>query len=159
MNQIKVNYQESIVLLHKQKWSMRKIARELGLDRVTVRKYVALAAKPSTPQTSPQREILPNCPPVPPGQPPHHFRQIQIHPSRKPARPKLTFQNHLPRQTRTPARLTSQIQNHPPTRKPGPARISARKVCASPGRNKLSARLMSSFPCSAFIRTWFWSTS
>lgn len=50
MNQLKVNDQQSIVTLHEKGWSKRKIARELGLDRVTVRKYLA-AAKSPTPHT------------------------------------------------------------------------------------------------------------
>ena len=52
MNELKVNYQESIALLHGKKWSIRKISRELGLDRATVRKYVAKMPKsPTHPQT------------------------------------------------------------------------------------------------------------
>ena len=54
MNELKVNYQESIALLHGKKWSIRKISRELGLDRATVRKYVAKVPKSPTdsnPQT------------------------------------------------------------------------------------------------------------
>lgn len=51
MNQLKVNYQQSIVALHGQGWSKRKIARELGVDRVTVRKYLAAAAKSPAPHT------------------------------------------------------------------------------------------------------------
>lgn len=52
MNQLKVNQQQSIIALREQGWSKRKIARELGLDRATVRKYLeGLAAKSPTPQT------------------------------------------------------------------------------------------------------------
>jgi transposase len=52
MNQLKVNEQQTIVTLHERGWSKRKIARELGVDRVTVRKYIAAApAKSPTPQT------------------------------------------------------------------------------------------------------------
>ncbi len=53
MNELKVNYQESIALLHGKKWSIRKISMELGLDRATVRKYVAKVIqtrKPAPPQ-------------------------------------------------------------------------------------------------------------
>ena len=51
MNQLKVNQQQSIITLSARGWSKRKIARELGLDRATVRKYLAeVAAKPATPQ-------------------------------------------------------------------------------------------------------------
>lgn len=52
MNQLKVNQTQSIEALHGQGWSKRRIARELGLDRATVRKYLAgLGTKPATPQT------------------------------------------------------------------------------------------------------------
>lgn len=45
-----MNQQQSISSLYRQGWSKRRIARELGLDRATVRKYVAEAKSP-TPQT------------------------------------------------------------------------------------------------------------
>ena len=49
MNQLKVNQQQSILLLHEQGWSKRRIALELALDRGTVPKYLAGAApKPAT---------------------------------------------------------------------------------------------------------------
>jgi transposase len=49
MNQLKVNRQHTIVSLFEQGWSKRRIARELALDRATVRKYLAAsAAKPPT---------------------------------------------------------------------------------------------------------------
>jgi transposase len=51
MYQLKVNQQQSIVALHEQGWSGRRIARELGLDRSTVRKYLAGISKPATPHT------------------------------------------------------------------------------------------------------------
>ena len=52
MNQLKVNRQHSIVSLFEQGWSKRKIARELDLDRATVRKYLAAStAKPPASQT------------------------------------------------------------------------------------------------------------
>lgn len=52
MNQLKVNQQQSIVALFEQGWSKRRIARELGLDRLTVRRYLAVAgAKSPTPRT------------------------------------------------------------------------------------------------------------
>ena len=40
MYQLKVNQQQSIIALHEQGWSGRRIARELGLDRGTVGKYL-----------------------------------------------------------------------------------------------------------------------
>src|SRR5262245_13869918 len=52
MNQLKVHLQQSIVALHGQGWSNRKIARELGLDRSTVSKYLrAEVSKPAIPLT------------------------------------------------------------------------------------------------------------
>ena len=52
MNQLKVNQQHSIVSLFEQGWSQRRIARELALDRATVRKYLAeVTPKSPTPQT------------------------------------------------------------------------------------------------------------
>ena len=52
MYQLKVNQQQSIIALHEQGWSGRRIARELSLDRGTVGKYLAGQAKPATnPQT------------------------------------------------------------------------------------------------------------
>lgn len=51
MHKLKVNQQHSIVALRAQGWSQRRIARELGLDRSTVRKYLAGISKSPTPQT------------------------------------------------------------------------------------------------------------
>jgi len=53
MYQLKVTQQQTIVALHRQGWSKRRIARELVLDRATVRKYLALAdsKSPVNPQT------------------------------------------------------------------------------------------------------------
>ena len=51
MNQLKVKDQQSIVALYERGWSKRRIARELGIDRLTVRRYLAAAAKSPTPQT------------------------------------------------------------------------------------------------------------
>lgn len=48
MYQLKVNQQQSIIALHQQGWSGRRIARELGLDRGTVAKYLAQEPKPAT---------------------------------------------------------------------------------------------------------------
>src|SRR5437762_12492893 len=47
MNQLKVNIQQTIVTLHQQGWSGRKIGRELHLDRGTVSRYLRQAAKPA----------------------------------------------------------------------------------------------------------------
>jgi transposase len=51
MYQLKVNQQQSIIALDEQGWSRRRIARELGLDRGTVGKYLAGISKSATPQT------------------------------------------------------------------------------------------------------------
>jgi len=51
MYQLKVNQQQSIIALYERGWSRRRIARELGLDRGTVGKYLAGISKPATPQT------------------------------------------------------------------------------------------------------------
>jgi predicted transcriptional regulator len=52
MNQLKVNQRLTIASLHEQGWSKRKIARELALDRATVRKYLAgSTSKSPTPHT------------------------------------------------------------------------------------------------------------
>jgi len=51
VNQLKVHIQQSIVSLNEQGWSKRKIARELGLDRGTVGKYLAKASKPAISHT------------------------------------------------------------------------------------------------------------
>lgn len=48
MYQLKVNQQQSIIALHEQGWSGRRIARELGLDRGTVAKYLATESKSAT---------------------------------------------------------------------------------------------------------------
>jgi hypothetical protein len=56
MNQLKVHQQETIAALFQQGWSKRKIARELALDRATVRKYLAGAiSKSPTPLTGSTR--------------------------------------------------------------------------------------------------------
>lgn len=58
MNQLEVNQQNAIIALHRQGWSKRRIARELGVDRSAVRRYLsAAAAKPPThPRTGPAAE-------------------------------------------------------------------------------------------------------
>jgi hypothetical protein len=66
MNQLKVNRQHSIVSLFEQGWSKRRIARELALDRATVRKYLAgVTPKSPTPQTGSAQDA-PSKSPTPP---------------------------------------------------------------------------------------------
>jgi transposase len=66
MYQLKVNQQQSIIALHEQGWSGRRIARELGLDRGMVGKYLAGHSKPATnPQTG-SGEVAPSKPAINP---------------------------------------------------------------------------------------------
>lgn len=54
MNQLKVSLQNSITTLAAKGWSARKIARELGVHRETVGRYlqpVAAESKPAIPPT------------------------------------------------------------------------------------------------------------
>jgi len=51
-NVLKVNYQETIRNLYEQGWSQRRIARELGLHRRTVGRYIAAAPKCTTLSTA-----------------------------------------------------------------------------------------------------------
>jgi len=54
MNELKVNQQQTIAALHEQGWSKCRIAREIGMDRKTVRRYLAkvgTAKSPGNPQT------------------------------------------------------------------------------------------------------------
>jgi transposase len=60
MNELKVTQQQTIVALHERGWSKRKIARELGVDRQTVRRY--LAASGSKSPTNPQTGSSPKSP-------------------------------------------------------------------------------------------------
>lgn len=64
MNQLKVNQRQNILLLYQQGWSKRRIARELGVDRVTVRKYLADAPpkSPTNPHTGSTAEPASNSP-------------------------------------------------------------------------------------------------
>ncbi len=63
MYQLKVNQQQTIVALRRQGWSKRRIARELDLDRATVRRYLAQAdSKSPTPQTGSAESSPPKSP-------------------------------------------------------------------------------------------------
>jgi DNA replication protein DnaC/transposase len=64
MNELKVNQQQTIVALHEQGWSKRRMARELGVDRKTVRRYLAKAAAAKSP-TNPQTGSDPQNPKSP----------------------------------------------------------------------------------------------
>ncbi|MBA4150857.1 MAG: IS21 family transposase [Verrucomicrobia bacterium] len=52
MNELKVDLKTAIAALKKSNWSQRAIARELGIDRGTVRKYFQVEAKPATEATA-----------------------------------------------------------------------------------------------------------
>jgi predicted transcriptional regulator len=67
MYQLKVNQQQNIVALRQQGWSKRRIARELGPDRATVRKYLAGAGSKSP--TNPQPGLEESPPPKSPTHP------------------------------------------------------------------------------------------
>ncbi len=63
MNEFKVNQQQTIAALYRGGWGKRKIARELGLDRVTVRKYlVGVDPKSPTPQTGSSESLAAKSP-------------------------------------------------------------------------------------------------
>ena len=64
MYELKVNQQQTIVALRLQGWSKRRIARELGVDRATVRKYLAQAESksPTDPQTGSAEPPPPKSP-------------------------------------------------------------------------------------------------
>ena len=65
MNELKVNRQHSILSLFEQGWSKRRIARELGVDRATIRKYLADGtSKSPTPQTGSPAHVESNHPPT-----------------------------------------------------------------------------------------------
>jgi IS30 family transposase len=53
VNEVKMGVRDAILGLVKQGWSRRRIARELGVHRRTVARYIALAEKES------------NCPAIP----------------------------------------------------------------------------------------------
>src|SRR6266542_3849281 len=63
MNQLNVNQQQTILSLHQQSRSKRRIGRELDLDRATVRKYLAASdSKSPTPQTGSAQAPSPKSP-------------------------------------------------------------------------------------------------
>jgi len=57
-NVLKVSHQETIRSLHEKGWSERRIARELGINRRTVRRY---ASKCTIPPTGSPDEREPKC--------------------------------------------------------------------------------------------------
>jgi hypothetical protein len=58
MNRLEVSLQQTIITLAQRGWSQRRIARELAVDRETVRRY-APRAKPATNPTAGSEEPKP----------------------------------------------------------------------------------------------------
>ena len=70
MNQLNVSLQNAIVTLSGQGWSARKIARQLGLNRETIGRYLRRAAersKPAIPPVGFPNPVSPKPAIVPPG--------------------------------------------------------------------------------------------
>jgi transposase len=63
-NQLKMAMVDSVLRLHAQGWSRRRIARELGLDRETVTRYVQ-AARAAKPANAPLGSSSPSAPSKP----------------------------------------------------------------------------------------------
>jgi len=63
-NVLKVNEQNTIQQLAAQGWSRKRIARELGVDRKTVRRYLTAAAKSPPISTPGSREAQSKSPPI-----------------------------------------------------------------------------------------------
>jgi hypothetical protein len=76
-NELKMAIVESIFQLRTLRWSARRIARHLGLDRGTVRKYLQRAmsgAKPAIPPAGSSGPKPATYPPAPGGSPPENGR-------------------------------------------------------------------------------------
>ena len=85
MNELNVNLQRSILTLAGNGWSNRRIARELGINRETVGKYLVLArSKPAI--STPGSETDPNSN-QPFRSPALDLPQIQNQPFRPPGLP------------------------------------------------------------------------
>ena len=63
MNELNVNLQHSILTLAGNGWSNRRIARELGINRETVSKYLLLA-RPKPVISTPGSELSPDSKPA-----------------------------------------------------------------------------------------------
>lgn len=59
MNRLEVSLQQTIIALAERGWSQRRIARDLGVDRSTVKRYVPGDAKPATNPTAGSGEPKP----------------------------------------------------------------------------------------------------
>ena len=57
-NRIKVAIASSILTLRRQGWSLRKIARTLGVHRETVARYVRLEEADSKPAACPEKVVV-----------------------------------------------------------------------------------------------------
>ncbi len=56
-NVLKVSHQEAIRSLHEKDWSRRRIARELGINGRTVRRYIEAESKCSTISTAGSEDV------------------------------------------------------------------------------------------------------
>ena len=63
-NHLKVAKVLSIQALHDQGWSQRRIARELGVSREAVAKYLREHSKPATAPLGRMIQNRPKCPPA-----------------------------------------------------------------------------------------------
>ena len=86
VNELKVNQRHAIVTLHQQGWSKRKIARELGVDRSAVRRY--LAGTDSKPPTNPQTGSEAQNPPAAAESPSPATGLEEVFPAKPPTNPR-----------------------------------------------------------------------
>ena len=61
-NQLTMAKVQTILTLHQQGWSQRRISDELGIDRATVARYVGAASKPAKAPTGPNAQSQPQAP-------------------------------------------------------------------------------------------------
>jgi len=78
MNQLKMDIQRAIGTLSRNGWSQRRIARELGIHRETVGRYLQMAdSKPAKVPPGSNGELEPNPAKVPTGIFPHSRSQCE----------------------------------------------------------------------------------
>ena len=78
-NRIKVAIESAILTLRQQGWSLRRIARELGVHRETVARYVHLAEVSSKPAKNPPTGTSGTGQPKPANPPPGNFGPDEWH--------------------------------------------------------------------------------
>ena len=114
-NLLKVAMIETILSLHQRGWSQRRIARELGIDRETVARYLQSSAATAKPANAPTGSATPTA--------------IQNQPMRPPAqipffRPSLQCR----RRSRTPVGPAIASRGAPPSRPCSTSVCSARRI-------------------------------